>query len=90
MGAYIQYVIYTNSSRSNDWLVVLRIYVALAVFSAIATWKQEITNPGIEPWAFCSASQELNHYTTAAPSRTNEKFGSKSLYVMNLFINVVF
>ena len=29
----------------------------------------QVARPGIEPWTSCSASQELNHSTTAAPLR---------------------
>ena len=31
-----------------------------------------VARPGIEPQTSCSASQELNHYTTAAPNLWKE------------------
>ena len=60
----------------DNWLVVLRIYVALAVFQPYrdleagenhAIFEIVGARPGIEPQTSCSATQELNHYTTAAP-----------------------
>ena len=65
-----------ENGHSVRWLVVLRIYVALAVFhpypdleaghnqSLKFKWRDRESNPGRTS---CSASQELNHYTTAAP-----------------------
>ena len=61
--------------RLVDWLVVLRIYVALAVFQSYCdleagdnqSLKIQMARPGIEPWTSFSASQELNHSATAAP-----------------------
>ena len=57
------------------WLVVLRIYVASAVFQPYRdleagdnqSLKIQVGRPGIEPRSSCSASQELNHSATAAP-----------------------
>ena len=57
------------------WLVVLRIYVASAVFQPYRdleagdnqSLKIQVAKPGIEPLSFCSESQELNHSATAAP-----------------------
>ena len=56
-------------------LVVLRIYVALAVFQPYRdleagdnqSLKIQVARPGIEPQTSCSPSQELNHSATAAP-----------------------
>ena len=50
-------------------------YVALAVFQPYCDWETgdnqslniQVARPGIEPRTSCSASQELNHSTTAAP-----------------------
>ena len=58
------------------WLVVLRINVDLAIFQPYLdleagdnqSLKIQVARPGIEPWSSCSASQELNHSATAAPS----------------------
>ena len=58
-----------------DWLVVLRINVDLAIFQPYLdldagdnqSLKIQVARPGIEPRSSCSASQELNHSTTAAP-----------------------
>ena len=60
----------------RGWLVVLRIYVALAVFQPYhdleagdnQSLKIQVERPGIEPWSSLFASQELNHSATAAPS----------------------
>ena len=57
------------------WLVVLRINVDLAVFQPYLdleagynqSLKIQVARPGIELWSSCSANQELNHSTTAAP-----------------------
>ena len=57
------------------WLVVLRIYVASAVFQPYRdlevgdnqSLKIQVAKPAIEPRSSCSASQELNHSATAAP-----------------------
>ena len=59
------------------WLVVLRIYVALAVFQPYLdleagdnqSLKIQVWRRRIEPRTSCSARQELNHSTTAAPLR---------------------
>ena len=59
------------------WLVVLRINVDLAIFQPYLdleagdnqSLKIQVARPGIEPRSSCSASQELNHSTTAAPER---------------------
>ena len=56
-------------------LVLLRIYVALAVFQPYRdleagdnqSLKIQVARRGIEPRTSCSASQELNHSATAAP-----------------------
>ena len=58
------------------WLVVLRINVDLAIFQPYLdleagdnqSLKIQVARPGIEPRSSCSASQELNHSATAAPS----------------------
>ena len=55
----------------------LRIYVDLAVFQPYLdleagdnqSLKIQVARPGIEPRSSCSASQELNHSATAAPSK---------------------
>ena len=57
------------------WLVVLKIYVALVICQLYRdleagdnqSLKIQVTRPGIEPWTSCSASEELNHSTTATP-----------------------
>ena len=62
--------------HSVGWLVVLRIYVASAVFQPYPdleagdnqSLKIQVARPGIEPRSTCPASQELNHSATAAPS----------------------
>ena len=62
------------------WLVVLRINVDLAIFQSYLdlevgdnqSLKVQVARPGIEPRSSCSASQELNHSATAAPSHTFE------------------
>ena len=58
------------------WLVVLRINVDLAIFQPNLvleagdnqSLKIQVARPGIEPRHSCSASQELNHSATAAPT----------------------
>ena len=58
------------------WLVVLRINVDLAIFQPYLdleagdnqSLKIQVARPGIEPRSSRSASQELNHSATAAPS----------------------
>ena len=58
------------------WWVVLRIYVASAVFQRYCdleagdnqSLKIQVASPRIEPRYSCSASQEFNHSATAAPS----------------------
>ena len=58
------------------WLVVLRINVDLAIFQPYLDLKAgdnqslkiQVARLGIEPRSSCSASQELNHSATAAPS----------------------
>ena len=60
------------------WLVVLRIYVALAVFQPYRdleagdnqSLKIQVLRPGIKPQTSCFASQELNHLATAAPQNS--------------------
>ena len=57
------------------WLVVLRINVDLAIFQPYLdleagdnqSLKIQVARPGIEHRSSCSASQELNHWATAAP-----------------------
>ena len=57
------------------WLVVLRIYVASAVFQPYSdleagdnqSLKIQVSRPGIELWSSCSASQELPLVTTRPP-----------------------
>ena len=69
---FIQYLL----SVGFGWLVVLRITVDLAIFQPYLdleegdnqSLKIQVARPGIEPWSSCSASQELNHSATAAPS----------------------
>ena len=58
-------------------MVVLRIYVASAVFQPYRdleagdnqSLKIQVARPGIEPRSSCSASQELNYSATAAPPK---------------------
>ena len=58
------------------WLVVLRINVDLAIFQPYLdleagynqSLKIHVARPGIKPRSSCSASQELNHSATAAPT----------------------
>ena len=58
------------------WFGFLRIYVDLAIFQPYLdleagdnqSLKIRVARPGIEPRSSCSASQELNHSATAAPS----------------------
>ena len=58
------------------WLVVLKINIDLAIFQPYLdleagdnqSLKIQVARPGIEPRSSCSASQELNHSATAAPS----------------------
>ena len=58
------------------WFGFLRIYVDLAVFQPYLdleagdnqSLKIQVARRGIEPRSSCSASQELNHSATAAPS----------------------
>ena len=60
----------------TGWLVALRINVDLAIFQPNLdleagnnqSLKIQVARPGIEPRSSCSASQELNHSATAAPS----------------------
>ena len=67
-----------SESLMFGWLVVLRIYVASAVFQPYRdleagdnqSLKIQVTRPGIEPRSSCSASQELNHSATTAPSES--------------------
>ena len=57
------------------WLVVLRIYVASAVFQPYRdleagdnqSLKIQVARQGVEPRSSYFASQELNHSATAAP-----------------------
>ena len=57
-------------------LVVLSINVDLAIFQPYLDLEAgdnqslKIQVPGIKPWSSYSASQELNHSATAAPTRT--------------------
>ena len=67
--------------RLVGWLVVLRINVDLAIFQPYLdleagdnqSLKIQVARPGIEPQSSCSASQELNHSATAAPSSNKRK-----------------
>ena len=69
------YVSPTVFCRHVGWLVVLRIYVASAVFQPYRdleagdnqSLKIQVARPGIEQQTSCSANQELNHSATAAP-----------------------
>ena len=62
----------------DGWLVVLRINVDLVIFQPYLdleagdnqSLKIQVARPGIEPRSSCSASQELNHSATAAPTHT--------------------
>ena len=75
-----------------SWLVVLRIDVDLAIFQQYLdleagdhqSLKIQVARPGIEPRSSCSASQELNHSATAAPS-TNILSFTKPKYVCILY-----
>ena len=66
---------YASKICKVGWLVVLRINVDLAIFQPYLdleagdnqSLKIQVARPGIEPRSSCSASQELNHSTTAAP-----------------------
>ena len=59
------------------WLVVLRIYVASAVFQPYrdleAGDNQSPARLGIEPRSTCSASEELSHSAIAAPTRYSKR-----------------
>ena len=69
-------------------LVVLRIYVASAVFQPYRDLeagdnqplKIQVVMPGIEPGSFCSASQELNHSATATPPRKIKPSTNSNLF----------
>ena len=60
------------------WLVVFRINVDLAIFQPYLDLEAgdnqsleiQVARPGIEPRSSGSASQELNHSATAAPTNT--------------------
>ena len=59
-----------------SWLVVFRINIDLAIFQPYLdleagdnqSLKIQVARPGIEPRSSCSASQELNHSATTAPT----------------------
>ena len=62
------------------WLVVLRIYVALAIFQPYRDSEAgdhqslkliQVARRGIEPRTSCSATQELNHSAITAPKFPN-------------------
>ena len=62
------------------WFVVLRIYIALAIFQphcysekGANLWNRSGV-AGNRTQAACSARQELNHYTTTAPRRPDKWF----------------
>ena len=63
--------------KVRGWLVVLRINVDLAIFQPYLdleagdnqSLKIQVARPEIEPRSSCSASQELNHSATAAPTK---------------------
>ena len=67
--------------RDRCWLVVFRINVDLAIFQPYLdleagdnqSLKIQVARPIIEPRSSCSASQELNHSATAAPSQRDRK-----------------
>ena len=75
---------YEQFHKYVGWLVVLRINVDLAIFQPYLdleagdnqSLKIQWARPEIEPRSSCSASQELNHSATAAPSTSmnNEQF----------------
>ena len=64
------------NNLESSWLVVSMINVDLAIFQPYLdleagdnqSLKIQVARPGIEPRSSCSASQELNHSATAAPS----------------------
>ena len=68
-------IVHLSTSLWIGWSVVLRINVDLAIFQPYLdleagdnkSLKIQVARPGIEPRSSCSASQELNHATTAAP-----------------------
>ena len=72
------------------WFGFLRIYVDLAVFQPYLdleagdnqSLKIQVARPGIEPRSSCSASQELNHSATAAPSW----YGIEGLAKRNVYV----
>ena len=73
--------------KKVGWLVILRIKVDLAIFQPYLdleagdnqSLKIQVARPGIEPWSSCSASQELNHSTTAAPLKKDLKWDMKEV-----------
>ena len=77
-------------ASSKEWFGFLRIYVDLAVFQPYLdleagdnqSLKIQVARRGIEPRSSCSASQELNHSATAAPSSSKENVG-KSFCTQN-------
>ena len=79
-------------------LVVLRIIVDLAIFQPYLdleagdnqSLKIQVARPGIEPGSSCSASQELNHSATAAPSGARWRGLSPSLAIMSSKISISF
>ena len=66
-----------NLHNDCSWLVDLMINVDLAIFQPYLdleagdnqSLKIQVARPGIEPRSSCSASQELNHSATAAPTQ---------------------
>ena len=79
------------------WLVVLRIYVALAVFQPYRdleagdnqSLKIQVARPGTEPRSSCSTSQELYHSATAAPTCIFECFLQFCHYNSDYYINMI-
>ena len=80
-------------SKILCWLVDLRINVDLVIFQPYLdleagdnqSLKIQVARPGIEPRSSCSASQELNHSATTAPSKFYEDFRTpviKSHYIV--------
>ena len=74
---HVKYESPVSHSSLVGWFV-LRINVDLAIFQPHLdleardnqSLKITVARPGIEPRSSCSASQELNHSATAAPSLT--------------------
>ena len=68
-------------------LVVLRNYVTLAIFEPyhdLEAGDNLAARLGIKPWTSFSVSQELNHYTTAAPKKNRCKFTTECHFYSGL------